>query len=380
MLQSIIVYSFQIMVISLLGIIANIRNHKKIGNDNKFWSWEVIIIFFIFTFFAAFRYDVGVDYLSYLSTYMKGYSEHLNFINETEPLFAGYISLLQYFSIPFYVFFAIPAFIQIFLVYYSFKNDKYLYPYLGFVLICLNYFSFMGGIRQSIVCCLFIYSIKFIKEHRLIPYILTIIIGSYIHKSALILIPIYFIFRFPIDFFKNRIFVICLIIAAMMLGRLDIWVNYIDKTQNIINFLGYEQYSSMIENNLDSFILDLSFGVRYYFPLFISLIAVIYSKGIKRMFNNSGINIYFSLYIIGVIFGSVFYNAGFIKRFTMYFTYFNIVGISFLLSYLWSRKNNNIIYIISFIIVILMCLIVLFAFIRSDFSTYYKFIWDLISY
>ena len=98
MLQSFFVYGFQIISISILGIILN---NKSSEYKKGFWNWETLLIFIIFTFFAAVRYDVGVDYISYLSIYIKGYSEHNTYVNELEPLFANYINIPSfYFAYP----------------------------------------------------------------------------------------------------------------------------------------------------------------------------------------------------------------------------------------------------------------------------------------
>lgn len=72
--------------------------------------------------------------------------------------------------------------------------------YLSFCVYQVLFYSFFSitGIRQTLATIATIYGIKFIKEQKLIPFIITILVASLVHKSVLIFLPFYFIARIPV--------------------------------------------------------------------------------------------------------------------------------------------------------------------------------------
>lgn len=53
-----------------------------------------------------------------------------------------------------------------------------------------------SALRQDIALCCTIFSMKFIKDRRLTPFLLLVFLGSTVHRSALLFIPYYWIARF----------------------------------------------------------------------------------------------------------------------------------------------------------------------------------------
>lgn len=54
-------------------------------------------------------------------------------------------------------------------------------------------FSFLvNGIRQGVPLAIFVYCYKFIKEGKIVPYVVLLSLGSFIHATSLLLIPLYF--------------------------------------------------------------------------------------------------------------------------------------------------------------------------------------------
>jgi hypothetical protein len=66
---------------------------------------------------------------------------------------------------------------------------------IAFVLYSSLFYSFFSitGHRQTIATACTLFSYEFIKKRKLLPFLLLIIIGSAIHRSCLVFIPLYFI-------------------------------------------------------------------------------------------------------------------------------------------------------------------------------------------
>ena len=71
-----------------------------------------------------------------------------------------------------------------------------------FLFFCIYQVLFYGffsitGIRQTIATVAIIVGLRYIEESKLIKYFIVVILASLIHKSALLLLPFYFVGKFP---------------------------------------------------------------------------------------------------------------------------------------------------------------------------------------
>lgn len=180
-----------------------------------YWGMAVVLVII-----AGFRYDTGTDY----STYYHYYD---NIRKGGEPwswmsFEWGFILLnkaigLFYFAPEVYMF--IVSTITVFLILYT-CNSMSLDRMMSMLLFVTLYFYFSSFniLRQYLAIAIVFFSITFIKKGKLIPYILCIVLASLFHKTALIMLPLYFVsyrrFSLPIQ----GIFLgFCLFIA--LLGR-----------------------------------------------------------------------------------------------------------------------------------------------------------------
>jgi transmembrane protein EpsG len=164
----------------------------------KGYEFFLKVAFFIIFLFLALRYDYGNDYRAYLEAFWRitRYSEPDNL--NTERYEPGWQLLYHLFK-PF-GFFALIAVLSAFnsFVYYRFIK-RYVSPdyYWFSVFLYVFNFNFMlintSAIRQSLAINLFIFSIDYLYKKDITRYFLCIGMASLFHKSALILIPVYFI-------------------------------------------------------------------------------------------------------------------------------------------------------------------------------------------
>lgn len=346
------------------------NNKALVLKDIKFRNWSLILIL-VFTVIFGIRYNVGIDY--------KNYKEHYDNLNfERMEYMFKYISMfLAENRIHVTVFFSLWALTQISILIASFKNEKYLYPALIFVLFAGQYFLlWMNVIRQDIAACIFIYSISFIVEKKILKYILCIVIACGFHKTALLLIIIYPIWTLRKSYFSSIYFQLILLFISAIIGLYS--KSFFDSLNVLLiafmSNLGYENYAFGI---LDSTINEAKLGMTFLSSFFIDIIAITYSKKTKLFYNNNRYLCFYDLYFIGVIFNLLFAQSFILLRPFRYFRFFKMIICAYLLYYLYNNRTNKL-NLFSFIIVLLLFLILYIAIFRySEDACYnYLFYWQ----
>jgi transmembrane protein EpsG len=204
----------------------------------------------------------------------------------------------------------------------------------------------MNGIRQMIVASIFVYSIELIINRKLWKYLILIFLCSFIHKSALILLPVYFLPNK--DFFTNRYYTIGLLFIALFLGANPTFISASQTLSNILSFLNYQWYS----DNLDTVVADnsiMAFGIRH-FSLFATNIFIIwFSPYLKKRFKTKTFLFYYNLSVICALSYELFFQSNYLFfRPFLYTLNFTMIISSYLLYYLYKRnktKGNFIIYV-----------------------------------
>ena len=356
--QTIFIYTSILFTMMILGYIAAIRDHSmSINRKNipKFLRFEIFLSLLIFSIIFGMRYDVGEDHLHYLNDYLS-----LS-MDRYEPLFKNIAITLRENYIRFSIFFSILAFIQIFLLYYTFKDEKKLYPFLTFVLFTGQYFmSWMNIIRQDIVSCIFLFSTIFIFKRKIILYLFCCILAIGFHYSAILLIPCYWILYVNKDFLKSRFlqYVVILFCGYIALTKLD----YTEAIIPLMDFFlsSSNIYSSYSIHSIEYFanLTNAGGGVSIVCQILIDLIIISYSLKLKDEFVNSRFTIFYNLYFFGTSINTLFINNLLFSRPFRCFKIFKLVVSAYLLFYLCTHLNlKN----ICFLIILLLLHIILYA-------------------
>jgi len=266
MLQSFLVYGLLALVLFQLGREISIKEayaNRHFNSEYKFLSWEMIILLLSFGFIVGVRWDVGVDHLSYLDGY-KTIQKYGEFWGREDSLEIGFIiisKLFAFFNAHFSIYFAFWGIMQILFLYLSLKNNKYLYPYIGLILILGPlFFSWNGGIRQNLATCIFIYGSQYIVDRKFLKYLFWVFIATLFHKSAWLVLVFYFIPRNRL-IIKNRAFQLLLLFIAIYLGFNQFWIENLSKFGDIIALIGYDRYSEQISVFIYDEV-DKNFGVK----------------------------------------------------------------------------------------------------------------------
>ncbi|QRO51715.1 EpsG family protein [Butyricimonas virosa] len=333
MIQTLFVYLFLTFFLLFFAKYTSSVKQKSIG-------YPMFIGLLIYSVVFGMRYGVGMDHLSYLDDYLdisKG-GEH----NQMEKGFFYISKLFAFFDFHYVLYFSFFAFVQLFVLYYVFRCRKRVYVWLTYTfMIGCVWLSFMNGIRQITAFVFFMFSIKFITQHKFWKYVGCIFIASLFHKSAVVLLIFYPIFKQKL-FFSNLIFQFFLLISALIIMNINVIQDVFVKLEIIGRFIGYEGYTDMVVNHFDSllFSMERNRGIGFYSILLIDMILILYSNETRKQFDHS-YGIMYNLYFVGVLWHYVFNGSVIMGRPNYYMYGFQFVIAAHTLLYLFNQYKCN---------------------------------------
>ena len=357
MIQSILVYGFLVVIMSFCGQLA-------VSDKRKALFYIGISIFF-FTLFSGIRFQVGVDYPSYLDEYLKlqqgyAFSRNLEF---------GFTALSRFlantgFSYPYY--FALWAFLQISVMYFALKEYKEVYPYIGFTLfLSLAVLMWYNGIRQCIAVMFWLCSLQYIDKKNFFKFILCIFLGYLFHKSIIVLILLYFLLVNGKDYFKNIKFQYVLVAAGVCLSFFLTKIDFDGLLNQYALVLGYGKNMDLEENiGIALAEGERGWGPRRILMLIINLVVIKYSSEIKEFLperDKRYFTILYNVYFIGVVLGAMFFKIHIISRFLLYFEGLQFVMYAFFLYYISKVKKHYIVKLIFMLLLLFYFVVNLYA-------------------
>lgn len=235
---------------------------------------------------------------------------------------AGYYFLVKCFSLfsrdyqVFLLFVATIFFIP--LMRFIYKNTSRLEDiWIALLLYQALFYSFFSitGIRQTIATGLCLISFELIKNKKLIPFILLILIGTFIHKSCLLFLPFYWIANI-----KNvkTIFLLAIIAFPILVAIGSAFTLQLAIISGSENYLNYVDEESTGAKGLITFYL------------LISLTGFIkYWRNIEWLNQRSHI---FNAISLGILFLPLTLNSANLVRVVQYYSIFLLIFISYVIT------------------------------------------------
>lgn len=325
----------------------------------------------LFAFIFGCRYGVGTDYPDYLNDYLAGR------VRMVEPFFMYLEGFFRNNGFHYAWFFGACAFIQISFYTAAFKDRK-VYPWLILVLVLGGrWLSWCNGIRQCIAGCIFVYSIHFIEEKKPLYYYICIIIAMMFHRSAMILLPFYFIDK--IDFFKRK-WMPWAIFFLSFVASFGVLNGFMERNWGVVsNFLGYDVYSDQAITARINYQEGQSSGLGRILSIFISIIIIILAQNEKYENDSKWFVILSNLFLIG-LFGNIAFNSNVVlSRPFGFFEEFRGVMVAYLLFYFIKSKTNNLYRFLSIILLITQILWFIAIIYRGNVNTAeFHFFWEFV--
>lgn len=312
-----------------IGEIAEIQNRRK--NIVKFIAF--ILIGYI-VFWAAVRNGVA-DTRTYIQSYNLLKSDvgiFDSFIRNDDgsldkaPLFISYQILLKKLGFDWHFFLGSIAVFSGLCIYYGISKFSDNVSYSVFLFITsLEFYWLFNGIRQFVVAAMFFVAFRLVVEKKFIKFLLLVFVMYFIHSTAIILIPIYFIVNMKNwDIGISICIIVTMAIVLIFPGKVNVWIDDA--------FSDYD-YLNAVQD--DDGVNILRVAVSLVTPV----LAYIYRKDIAR-YNNPYINVMVNfslitagLYAIGYVTSGIY-----VGRLSIYTELFNILLLPFIICRVSSKK------------------------------------------
>ena len=172
------------------------KNIDTIYENRYEKKWLFVIPFIPLYLLSALRYGIGTDYFhTYYPTFQKilsgsqtdnGFEYGFYYINKFVAVYSSDVTwVLAICALFFFVFVGISIYQQsddpVFSIALLFGTGLFQYS--------------LNGVRQAIVIAIWFYCLRYIEEKRFVPFLIFVITSTLFHYSALILIPLYFLFQ-----------------------------------------------------------------------------------------------------------------------------------------------------------------------------------------
>lgn len=197
-----LVYHLLLILIVALGIY--LCEVKKSERNTKLFLGITSVVMIVVSFLRA--DNVGIDYIQYSDYFAQmregGWAffigEQNMYRSEIGYSFLNYLVSLVTGNV--HVYMLVVAIITVGLT--AFLLYKYSpIPWIGmFVFLTFGFFgNSLCFLRQSLGIAIFLLAIPHLKNKKIIPYMLLVLLSATFHKSMLIMIPIYFLAQIKID-------------------------------------------------------------------------------------------------------------------------------------------------------------------------------------
>jgi hypothetical protein len=292
---------FSILLINSIPLF-NI-SHDNIINYKYTTIFQQISVITILLIFFGFRGYIMIDWIRYYQFYADLptlFDDH-NLIKKIigagslngrliERGFLVYMIICKTISANYFFFQFISSIIDLYILFLFFKREIPDYLILGFVFFFLfdGFQLEMQLLRNAKSMLLFLISIKYIKEKKIIKFLILNCIGTLFHITSLLYIPLYFIINKNIK--RSVLFTVFIIGNIIYLLRIE----WLKQVLSHISFPGRVGY--LINMYLTSQRYSVSHGigiVGYLERSFTFLLVYFFSKKLTNIDNNN--NIYINL-------------------------------------------------------------------------------------
>ena len=338
-IQSIIIYSlfgFGMYWIARVGV----KGKDTIGERNVVPIMTVLCCLLLFAVMSGIRWGVGVDYYSYLNGYESLQNTGLmQKEHESEPIWDSVTKFLALHNFHYTFFFGFWAFVQIFFICITFKSRPAVFPYVAlFCVLASYYLTMMNGIRQATACCIFIYAAQFIPKRKLSLFVVFLLLASAIHKSAMIIAPLY-LFAYEKTIWNKRWVLFLILGVCVLLGYTPFITRMLDKATLFLDMLNYDSYIDRFDAFSDeSRFSNAAWGPSRLSKFLVGVIIISLYPKVSEYFKDDYVDFAFKLFFIGLCVSNIAINTYYLfLRPFWYFTFFGLPMSAFTVTYLYKQ-------------------------------------------
>lgn len=332
-------YSF-FLVILVFGLLFSKSEYAPVFSNGEYKrNKNVMIISFILigyiTFWAAIRNGVA-DTSTYIDSY-KMIRSDTNIIEvfrgeDKAPLFTVYQIILKRLGFDYHFYLASVAVISGMCIAYGIGAYSESVFFSTFVFVAsTNCMWLFNGIRQFLVVAIIFASTRLIVEKKLFKFLILVFILYFVHKSCIIMIPIYFVLNFKP--WSGKIAVCILTTMTIVLLFPQLFVELLDSGMK-----DYNLAEQMQEDDGVNILRVLVAAVP-------AILAFVYRSKIKEC-DNRYVDLWVNasvltacLYAVGVISSGIF-----VGRLPIYTEIYNVLLLPFILKRIIPQNSKSILY------------------------------------
>lgn len=284
-----IVYILTLIIALLFAVFLHeLGNRKKSAlvtnamHVKKKWNIDYIIAAAPFWFITVFRYNVGTDYTTYTTYYVNLLSDPQN---SSDYIFTLIVRITILLNInPHWIIVILGSIFVIAMFKFMYQNSVNIKLSILIFLISGTFNWSLNIMKQMVATAIFLCSIKYIKDRKLLKFLMMILVSIGFHKTAIIYIPLYFLYNYQIK--KKRYYLLAILVLYFLSPYIrDYLVNFMIK----YNFYADYFYSAY---DLRSGSLSLIFVNVF--------ILIIFSFAVYK--GNKNLNLWYMIQIIATIF------------------------------------------------------------------------------
>ena len=348
------VYWFMMAWVILLGILAQVSARKVcVGEylgeevyESRVHLFVAVVTFAVIVFFAGAR-----SYVADTTAYIKMFNDYPLFQNAHDVIFdssarePGFrlfsILIKTYISDNYTVWLSIIAVISGICVMVPLYKYSCNFGVSAFLFMASCQFTWMfNGMRQFLVAAIIFSCTGLILKNKTLLYIIIVCILSTIHKSAFILIPMYFVAQGEPWNKRTLLFIGCIVLAMLFTSKftnlLTDVVEQTDYATSVEEFRNTDDGTSIIRILVESIPIILAFIYRNRIK---GKLTPIVKLSINMSLIASGLYVISKIASSGILLG----------RLPIYFSVYNLILLPLLLRNIFDKKEKDLVYYIMII-------------------------------
>lgn len=348
------VYWFMMAWVILFGILAQVSARKVcVGEylgeevyEARVHLFMAVVTFAVIIFFAGMRTTVGDT-----TAYIKMFKDYPLFQNAHDIIFdssarePGFrllsILIKTFISDNYNVWLSIIAIISGICVMFPLYKYSCNFGVSAFLFMASCQFAWMfNGMRQFLVAAIVFSCTGLILKNKTLLYIIIVCILSTIHKSAFILIPMYFIAQGEPWNKRTLLFIGCIVLAMLFTSKftnlLTDVVEQTDYATSVEEFRNTDDGTSIIRILVESIPIILAFIYRNRIK---GKLTPIVKLSINMSLIASGLYVISKIASSGILLG----------RLPIYFSMYNLILLPWLLRNIFDKKEKDLVYYIMII-------------------------------
>ena len=345
------VYWFMMAWVIFFGILAQVTSKRVcvgeyLGEDvyePRAHLFMAVVTFAVIVFFAGIRTIVGdtTAYIKMFDDYPLFQNAHDVIFDSSarEPGFRLFSILIKTFiSDNYNVWFSIISLISGICVMYPIYKYSCNFGVSAFLFMASCQFTWMfNGMRQFLVAAVIFSCTGLILKNKPLLYILIVCVLATIHKSAFILIPMYFIAQGEPWNKRTMLFIGCIVLAMLFTSKftnlLTDVVEQTDYASSVNEFKATDDGTSPIRILVESIPIIMAFFYRNKIK---DKLTPIIKLSINMSLIASGLYIISKIASSGILLG----------RLPIYFSMYNLILLPWLLNNIFDKREKDLVYYI----------------------------------